>query len=143
MKRLLLLVVASCALAGCGTQSLASATRSWLSQSSFQSNTQTLALDVSHVTAVLKTNSASPNDLHTVCAVLLGDAEAANASLPAPDAQLSHLLSVSYSELGSAANECYRAGSSSDARLRALSFLHQAQARYAEATARLAVVVGR
>ena len=66
--------------------------------------------------------------IHTVCAVLLDDTEAANDNLPTPDQQLTVLLSNAYNEEGSVANNCYDAGTANPA-LQAKSARQRATAR--------------
>jgi hypothetical protein len=82
--------------------------------------------------------------LHTVCAVLLDDAEAANSELPTPDSRLTTLLSDAYGAAGDAANDCYDAGASGTALL-ARSARERAQARdlLLRALARVKAVTGR
>jgi hypothetical protein len=140
MKRILAVVCAGILLAGCGSISLASSVSTWGTQSSFRSNTQTLLGDMRSAQTTLANAQMTAPDLHTVCAVLLTDSEAANASLPTPDNDLTSLLSNAYGALGSAATTCYNAAGSPAARARALGDLARAGASLAEATARYAVV---
>ena len=80
--------------------------------------------------------------MHTICAVLLNDVEAANSDLPSPDLRLTTLLSDAYGLEGDAANDCYDAGSTNAAlqaksareRSRAQTLLLQALARVARVT---------
>jgi hypothetical protein len=81
--------------------------------------------------------------IHTVCAVLLDDTEAANDNLPSPDQELTNLLSNAYGVEGSAANNCYDAGTG-NAALQAKSARERAAARVGlrRALARVAALTG-
>ncbi len=123
MRRLLALVVAGLLLSSCGTQSAATAVRSWLQNSNFTTNAEQLRRDAHQAALALRNSATSAKDLHTVCAVLSVDTLAANAALPTPDAQLSTDLAAAYNALGGAANVCYQAGASTTQRTRALDLL--------------------
>ena len=66
----------------------------------------------------------------------------ANASLPAPDAQATSLLSSAYNAFGAGANQCYNARSSAPARAMAIASLERAVAALSEASARIAAAAG-
>ena len=139
---LLLAVVAAVSLSGCGTQSPQQAMRHWLSQSRFATNERQLRSDAHHAAVALRRATESVAQLHTVCAVLLVETEAANASLPTPDAELNSVLAGAFNALGDGANECYRAGASSVKRERALRYLEDGVGGLAEGLTRAAVVAG-
>lgn len=136
------LLCAGLALAACGNVSLASATKSWITQSGFRSNLPTLTRDAQHSATELRDVHANANDLHTVCAVLDVDSLAANSSLPTPDRQTTALLSKAYDDLGAGANTCYNAVSNPHARTLALTLLARGMAALSEGTARLNVATG-
>ncbi len=138
MRRLLALALAGLGLTACGSVSPGTALRSWVSQSSFVANTRTLQGDASHAATVLRRADSTSGQLHLVCGVLLYDTEAANASLPSPDATTTQLLTRAYTLLGAGANRCYRAGTSPTARAAALGDLGSGAALLAEASARIA-----
>jgi hypothetical protein len=142
IRRVALVLVAGVLLASCGTQSPTAATRQWRSQSGFLGSAKSLVGDVTSSTKALRTVGESVANLHTVCGVLLVETEAANSSLPTPDAQLNRLLATAYNELGEGANVCYTAGSSLPARARAIGYLEMGTASLYEAAARLSAVAG-
>ncbi len=133
--RLLALVVGGLSLGACGSVNATSALSQWSHQSNFEQSMSILLTDARHAASALRT-SASANELHTVCAVLLVDVQSANAALPTPDAQTSHLLSRAYTDLGAGANRCYVATSSS-LRVRALADLSRGAGEIVEARARV------
>lgn len=138
IKQITGLVVAGLFLTACGSVSASSAMVSWAQQSNFVANAKVLYIDSQHSATALRKLSESSAGLHTVCAVLLVDAEAANSSLPTPDAQSTRLLSKAYSDLGAGANQCYRADHSNAARAMAIAWLIKGAATFSEATARVA-----
>ena len=142
MRRLVVLALAGLALTACGTVSATSALRSWVSQSNFSRNVLTVAGDASHAAAELRRAGSTSGQLHLVCAVLLVDTEASNASLPSPDATTNDLLSRAYTALGAGANLCYRAAALPATRAAALRDLRQGVALLSEARARIANAAG-
>jgi hypothetical protein len=126
VKRLGLLlsaIVASVALAGCGTISASQALHNWATQADFLKNTTTLLGDAHQVAGQLSDAKASPAALRTVCDVLNMDAQAANSALPTPDAQSTSLLANAYNLLGDASSVCYKSGGLPAQRVRALGYL--------------------
>ena len=111
---------------------------SWVKQSNFVSNASSVFLDAQHSAHALRQANASSSDLHTLCAVLLDEVNQINASLPAPDRQSTALLSNSYTDLGAAANLCYKAGHDAAARARALARLSLGVSFLSEGSARVA-----
>lgn len=142
-RRLAALLVAGLLLSACGSQSAVSAMRSWVTQSDFRTSTVTLSTDAHHAALALREPRSAPNELHTVCAVLLMNSEQANASLLTPDKQANNLASTAYTDLGAGANECYRAGSSALVRARALTLISRGMAALSEASVRINVATGR
>ncbi len=126
-------------MAACGsTVSSGSALHSWVVQSNFHEGVATLTADARHAARALRDASTTTNELHLVCGVLLFDTQSANASLPTPDTQTTHLLSRAYTDLGAGANQCYDAGTSAPRRATALRSLESGAALIAEADARVA-----
>ncbi|MGH9043687.1 MAG: hypothetical protein ACRDVP_02415, partial [Acidimicrobiales bacterium] len=76
-------------------------------------------------------------EVHTVCGVLVVDAQAANGELPTPDSQFTHLLSSAYTSAYEAGNDCY-SSAAGDAVLtaRARSEIAQSLAQLARALER-------
>jgi len=125
-------------LAGCSSPSTPSSQqaqmKTWVNQTGFGPVVGTLENDARSATQVLA-SGAGVNAAHTVCAVLLLDAENANNNLPTPNQNTSMLLSKAYGDLGAAATSCYRAPKSTSAqraflknRNRGLAFLVEGQA---------------
>ncbi len=135
MRRALALALAGLALGACGHVSSASALHQWSQQSAFDSAVRTLRGDARHAATTLRSSSTLAQ-LHTVCAVLLVDVQAANAALPTPDAQTTRLLSRAYEDLGAGANRCYGATSGSR-RQAALEALGRGAGELSEAQARV------
>jgi hypothetical protein len=115
--------------------------RHWLTQSSFSANSVQLRHDASNAATALRSSAYGTSQLHTVCAVLLVDAESANAALPSPDSQLNHVLASAYNALGDGANECYRAGANKSLRNKAIGFLEVGVGALAEGATRAQVVL--
>jgi len=111
-------------------------------QSQFRQNLPTLTRDVRTSASELRLSTASANDLHTVCAVLDVDSEAANSSLPTPDSQATALLSQAYDDFGAGATKCFDAYSNPSARKAALTWLRLGMAALSEATVRVDVATG-
>ncbi len=142
MKLIGVLALSALLLAGCGTISAQLATKNWLDQSNFTANTHRLANDAHLVRQQLLTGTSTSAQLHTVCAVLLLDSEAANSALPSPDRQANALLANSYQSMGDAANTCYNAGANTLKRTRAVHFLHRAVTLLTESQIRLHISAG-
>jgi len=143
IKRVGALVAAGLVLASCGSVAASTQSATWLKNSNYSSNHATLVGDVKHSLAALRDESVSANALHTVCAVLLLDAESANSSLPSPDDQANALLAKAYNNLGAAANTCYDAATSTARRRAAISFLTTGARYLAEGTLRIDVAAGK
>lgn len=140
--RVAALLVAGLLLAACGSVTLATAMRSWVSQSQYRANLPTLTNDVRHSADQLRDAHASVNALHTVCAVLDVESEQANSSLPTPDNQATALLAKAYNDFGAGANKCYGADDNARARASALAWLTRGMAALSEGTARINVATG-
>jgi hypothetical protein len=82
--------------------------------------------------------------IHAACSTLLNDAEAANTDLPSPDPTVTALLTKAYGLEGTAANDCYNAGTS-NLKLLNTSFRDgiKAEALYQQALQRIRVIDGK
>lgn len=138
IRRLAALAAAGLLLSACGSESVPTAVKSWVSQSAFHAAVSTLRGDAASAARELRDARATAVDLHTVCAVLDLESEQANASLPTPDDQSTELLSHAYDDLGAAAVKCYGAQSSAPKRAAALASLSDGVGYLAEASARIA-----
>jgi hypothetical protein len=116
---------------------MSTAMKSWTKESTYSANNKTLVGDVQHSAAALRIADEGNNDLHTVCGVLLFESEEANAALPTPDDLVNTLLSKAYGNLGAGANTCYKSGTDSARRAKALNYLSKGVGQLAEASARI------
>jgi len=116
--------------------------RSWVTQSVYVANNRQLEGDAAHAATALTDAAASGAELRTVCAVLDLESTEANSSLPTPDNETTNLLGHAYGALGTAANECYDAGTNAALRAKALAALGRGVAGLAEASARITSVLG-
>lgn len=137
MRRLTGLALCALVLAACGSVSLSAAMVTWVKDNGFISSTKTLTTDAAHAATVLRSTHSSDGLLHLVCGVLLLDVQKANTPLPTPDSQSTKLLNEAYTDLASAANECYNASGSPSARARALVSLSRGVAKLSEGSARV------
>ncbi|MGC8499287.1 MAG: hypothetical protein ACP5OV_07330 [Acidimicrobiales bacterium] len=142
IRRAAAVVAAAVVLAACGTvRTPGQALHSWSVESGFGSAATTLHGDAVSVARVLRGPDPTAKLLHLVCAVLLVDSEAANASLPTPVDQVTHLLSRAYGSLGAAAHLCYGAAGAAGRRA-AVVELQRAVAQLAEGRAAVAALSG-
>jgi len=133
----LVVVLSSCSSSG----SLADQMRSWVTSTGYGPSTGTLIRDAAKATQVLVEQSGV-NSAHTVCAVMLLDAESANGNLPAPDPTATTLLAKAYNALGAAANACYAAPNSPQALSNFQTFKATGLADLSEATLRIGAIIG-
>ena len=141
LRSVALLALSVAVLGAWGTQSEKAAMKSWVSESAYVANNKTLINDARHSATALRTKSAPASELHTVCAVMLVESEEANSALPTPDHLASSLLAKAYGNLGAGANVCYKAGSNSKQRTRAINDLSLGVSQLAEASARIRSVL--
>jgi hypothetical protein len=139
IRRVVVVLLAGAVLAGCGSIKLSTAMVRWAHDNAFVASSKTLSVDANHAASALRSPSTSVNELHTVCGVLLLDAQQANTPLPTPDDQATALLNGAYENLAGAANECYAAAASPLKRARALALLARGLAKLSEGVARVAV----
>jgi hypothetical protein len=143
IKRIAVLLLCGVVLSGCGTITLNAAMSNWVKQSNFPSALQTLVHDGKNTLKDLGNPALGVNDLHTVCGVFLTDVESANASLPTPDSQSTNLLSSAYTNLGGAANQCYKAGTDPQLRAAAAALLTKGLATLSAGSIRITVATGK
>ncbi len=141
IRRVAVLLAAALLLSACGTISAAQAMASWLQQSNYFVNSQTLLADVERAANILRSSTSSSVDLHTVCAVLFTDDGHAEQALPTPDVQATTLLNRAYADFAKGANKCYEARQSASARANALALLVRGVATLSEASARASTAV--
>jgi hypothetical protein len=79
----------------------------WVSGTTFGADIGTLVADNARIPKVVPNGSGA---LHAACSTLLNDAEMANTNLPSPDPDVTDLLTKAYGLEGTAANQCYDAG---------------------------------
>ncbi|HWF16382.1 MAG TPA: hypothetical protein VG244_09400 [Acidimicrobiales bacterium] len=79
----------------------------WVSGTSFGEDLGTLVADNARITKVIPNGVGA---LHAACGTLVTDAEMANTELPAPDPEVTELLTKAYGLEGTAGNQCYDAG---------------------------------
>jgi hypothetical protein len=114
----------------------------WVRSTGFGAVVGTLGADNARVARVIAQHRGT-GAIHTDCAVLLQDAQAANANLPAPDSVLTNQLAAAYGAEGDAANDCYSAGATNAALLgRSAGERVRAQALLAAALDRVRVLTG-
>jgi hypothetical protein len=139
IRLLVVLFAAGLLLSACGSQSMASAMKSWTRQSSYNyvATNTSLITDATHSAKALRTTGETNGELHLVCGVLDYDTQSANSFLPTPDTVASKLLDKAYGNLGAGATICYGAGTSASKRARALSYLSIGVGQLNEAYARI------
>ena len=117
-------------------------TANWVKANQLGQSIGTLNGDNARIDTLVR-QGAGTNVLHTVCGVLLTDAEAANGNLPTPDVTLTDLLSKAYGLEGDAANDCYNAGATNKALLaRSARERSAAQVLFDQALGRAGSVTG-
>lgn len=132
--------MASVTLSACGSVSASAALGKWASSANVVRNDAQLTADARHALTALRDVRTRSPELRTVCAVLDYESLQAYASLPTPDDQTTQLLTTAYTDLGSGANECYRAAASTARRARAVADIDRAGAAFSEARARMSVL---
>jgi hypothetical protein len=81
----------------------------WVAASQFGQTVGTLEGDAARVTTALSEHKDT-RTIHTICGVLLTDAQSANGNLPTPDSALTVTLSHAYTLEYEAGNDCYNGG---------------------------------
>ena len=134
------LVLASCA--GADQEGSAAHQMSvWVSGTGFGQDIGTLIADNARVPEDVANGTGA---IHAACGTLLNDAEMANTELPSPDPTVTDLLTRAYGLEGTAANDCYGAGTTNK-ELLSTSYRDgvKAQALYREALERIRAIDGR
>jgi hypothetical protein len=113
----------------------------WVSGTGFGESIGTLVADNARVPEDVANGTGA---VHAACGTLEDDAEMANSSLPAPDPDVTDLLSEAYGLEGTAGTECYSAGSTDKALLqKSERDMIKAEALYNEVLSRIASVDGQ
>jgi hypothetical protein len=89
--------------------STADQVRSWVDGTGLGQSIGTVVGDAARVREALAAHRGA-GVLHTDCGVLLTDAQSANGELPAPDSELTDLLSSGYALAYDAGYDCYNSG---------------------------------
>lgn len=113
----------------------------WVSGTGFGQDIGTLVADNARVPLDVANGTGA---VHAACSTLLNDAEAANTNLPSPDPTVTDLLTRAYGLEGTAANDCYNAGTTNKELLNT-SYRDgiKAQALYRQALERIRTIDGR
>jgi hypothetical protein len=88
----------------------------WVKASQFGQTVGTLEGDAARVTTAVAQHKDT-GIIHTICGVLLTDAQSANGDLPTPNSQLTDTLSRAYTLEYEAGNNCYAGGATGRALL--------------------------
>lgn len=112
----------------------------WVSGTSFGEDIGTLVADNARVP---KDVSNGTGAVHAACGTLVSDAEQANGELPAPDPDVTGLLTRAYGLEGTAGTECYNAGAT-DEKLLTESYHNaiKAEALYQQVLQRIRAIDG-
>jgi hypothetical protein len=113
----------------------------WVNGTSFGEDIGTLIADNARIPKAVANGSGA---VHADCGTLLTDAEMANTELPSPDPEVTDDLTKAYGLEGTAANECYDAGST-NTQLLAESARNaiKAEALYNDVLQRIRVIDGK
>jgi hypothetical protein len=113
----------------------------WVKGTGLGQDIGTLVADNARVPKVIPNGTGA---VHAACGTLVTDAEMANGELPAPDPEVTDLLTQAYSLEGTAGNQCYDAGAT-DKTLLAKSARNtiRAEALYAEVLQRIRQIDGK
>jgi hypothetical protein len=113
----------------------------WVSGTSFGESIGTLIADNARVPKDVANGTGA---VHAACATLLNDAQMANSSLPSPDPDVTDLLTQAYGLEGTAANQCFNAGTTNK-KLLAQSQRNgiKAEALYQQVLQRIRAIDGR
>ena len=113
----------------------------WVNGTGLGQDIGTLVADNARVPKVVPNGSGA---VHAACSTLVTDAAMANQELPAPDPDVTDLLTQAYGLEGAAGNQCYDAGST-DKTLLAKSMRNaiRAEALYAQVLQRIRQIDGK
>jgi hypothetical protein len=113
----------------------------WVNGTSFGEDIGTLIADNARIPKAVANGGGA---VHADCGTLLTDAEMANTELPSPDPEVTDELTKAYGLEGTAANECYNAGSTNK-QLLAESARNaiKAEALYNDVLQRIRVIDGK
>lgn len=115
----------------------------WVEASRLGQVVGTLEADAARVTTAVAEHRDA-RVMHTICGVLLTDAQSANGDLPTPDSPLTNTLSRAYELDYGAGNDCYSAGSTNTKLLdRSATERRAADNQFTRALDRVEQVTGR
>jgi hypothetical protein len=113
----------------------------WVKGTGLGEDIGTLAADNARLPKVIPNGTTA---VHGACGTMLDDAEMANGELPTPDAEVTKWLSTAYNLEGTAANQCYNAGSTNKPLLaKAEKETVEAQALYSRVLIRIDSIDGQ
>jgi hypothetical protein len=113
----------------------------WVKGTGFGEDIGTLVADNARLPKDVRNGTKA---VHAACGTMLDDAEMANGELPTPDAQVTEWLSTAYNLEGTAANECYSAGTANKKLLaKAYAEMAKAQRLFSRALIRIESIDGR
>lgn len=113
----------------------------WVSGTTVGQDIGTLVADNARVPEDVANGTGA---VHAACGTLLNDAEMANTNLPSPDPEVTALLTKAYGLEGTAANQCFDAGSTNKALLAQSEHnAIKAEALYDQALQRIRQIIGR
>jgi hypothetical protein len=113
----------------------------WVRGTSLGADIGTLVADNARVPRDVANGTGA---VHAACATMEQDAARANGELPSPDAQVTYWLSAAYGLEGTAATECYNAGSTNKKLLvEAERNMARAEALFSRALIRTQSIDGR
>ena len=113
----------------------------WVSGTTLGQDIGTLVADNARVPKDVANGTGA---VHAACGTLLNDAEMANTNLPSPDPEVTALLTKAYGLEGTAANQCFDAGSTNKALLAQSEHnAIKAEALYDQALQRIRQIIGR
>jgi hypothetical protein len=113
----------------------------WVKFTGFGEDIGTLVADNARLPKDIRNGTRA---VHAACGTMLDDAEMANGELPTPDARVTAWLSNAYNLEGTAANQCYSAGSTNKKLLtKAEAETTRAQGLFSRALIRIESIDGR
>ena len=112
----------------------------WVNGTNLGADIATLVADNARIPKVVPNGTGA---VHAACGTLVTDAEAANTELPAPDPEVTDLLTKAYGLEGTLGNQCYDAGSTNKSLLaQSARNAIKAEALYNEALQRIRAIDG-
>jgi hypothetical protein len=113
----------------------------WVKGTGFGEDVGTLIADNARVPKDVKNGTGA---VHAACGTMEDDADMANGELPTPDGEVTNWLSTAYGLEGTAATECYNAGSTNKKLLaESARNAKKAEALYSRVLIRIQSIDGR